>query len=306
MSIEVAALVKTYGEVRAVDNLTFTAPSGKVTGFLGPNGAGKSTTMRMIIGLDHPTSGCATIGGRPFSDFTNPVREVGVLLDAASAPSRMSARTHLRWIAQAARIPRDRADEIMELVGLGSAASRRIGSFSLGMRQRLGIAVAILGDPGTILLDEPVNGLDPEGIRWVRDLMRSMADEGRTVLISSHLMSETQQVADRVVVIARGRLLRDMPTKELMSNVPGDDTRVRCNDPGALSRALERHGARVRREDSAAVDLFVRGVTPETIGEIALQSHVVIHLLTPVAADLEDVFMQLTSAENLQTGRTAE
>lgn len=306
MSIEVAALVKTYGEVRAVDNLTFTAPSGKVTGFLGPNGAGKSTTMRMIIGLDHPTSGCATIGGRPFSDFTNPVREVGVLLDAASAPSRMSARTHLRWIAQAARIPRDRADEVMELVGLGSAASRRIGSFSLGMRQRLGIAVAILGDPGTILLDEPVNGLDPEGIRWVRDLMRSMADEGRTVLISSHLMSETQQVADRVVVIARGRLLRDMPTKELMSNVPGDDTLVRCNDPGALSRALERHGARVRREDSAAVDLFVRGVTPETIGEIALQSHVVIHLLTPVAADLEDVFMQLTSAENLQTGRTAE
>ena len=296
MAIELDHLTKTYRTRRAVDDLTFTAHSGKVTGFLGPNGAGKSTTMRIVLGLHRPTSGRATIDGRRLADFPNPLREVGALLDTAGAPSRMTAITHLRWLAQAARIPRARADEVLGLVGLDSVAGRHIGSFSLGMRQRLGIAAALLGDPATIILDEPVNGLDPDGIRWIRALMAEMAAEGRTVLVSSHLMGETQQVADRIVVIGQGRLIADRATPDLIASVPGDHVRVHGSDPEALHRVLSNAGACVRREVEDDRVLTVRGLEPRTIGELALTHRIPLQLLAPVAVQLEDVFMELTAA----------
>lgn len=296
MAIEVEALSKTYGSVGAVEGLSFVAPAGKVTGFLGPNGAGKSTTMRMILGLDHPTSGRATIGGRAFAGYPNPVREVGALLDAGNAPARMKARTHLRWIAEAAQISPDRVDNVLELVGLASARHRRIGTYSLGMRQRLGIATAILGDPETLLLDEPVNGLDPDGIRWMRALLRGMADEGRTVLVSSHLMSETQQIADQIVVIAQGRLIADMPTNELLMSMPSAVVRVRCSDPDLLAKSVNRRGGSVFRGDPTNDDLTIQGISPETIGELASDQQIAIYLLAPASGGLEEAFIQLTKS----------
>lgn len=305
--IEVANLTKTYRSTLAVDDLSFTAPSGMVTGFLGPNGAGKSTTMRMILGLDHPTRGEATIDGRRFSALRNPLHEVGSLLDAASAPARMTARNHLRWIAQAARISKSRVDEVLDTVGLSSVDHRRIGSFSLGMRQRLGIAAALLGDPATVLLDEPVNGLDPEGVRWIRGLMQDMAAEGRTVLVSSHLMAETQQVADRVVVIGQGRLIADQPLTDLINRVAGDRVRVRSSDQEGLARVLADADASV---DLTTDDvLTVSDLTPEQIGELALRAGIALHLLAPRTSRLEDAFMELTASATTHargTGWTGE
>ena len=304
--IEVAHLSKSYGSTAAVQDLSFTAPSGQVTGFLGPNGAGKSTTMRMILGLDHPPAGRATPNGRPFSAFRNPLREVGSLLDAASAPARMTARNHLRWLARAANLSQHRVDELLETVGLASVAHRRIGSFSLGMRQRLGIAAALLGDPGTVLLDEPVNGLDPEGVRWIRQLMQDMAADGRTVLVSSHLMAETQQVADRVVVIGQGRLIADQPLTELMDRVAGDRVQVLSADQGSLADALRDAGGSVDVADAAADDppLSVSGLTSQRIGTLAHDAGIALHLLAPRTTRLEDAFMELTESATSHAHRT--
>ncbi|MBF8192618.1 ATP-binding cassette domain-containing protein [Nonomuraea sp. K274] len=235
--IEALHLTKRHRAVTAVDDLSFTAPDGQVTGFAGPNGSGKTSTMRMVAGLDHPTSGTAVIDGRPLREHRAPQRVVGVMLDARSSPEAMTARAHLRWLAAAGRIPGRRADELLEEVGLAGAASRRIGALSLGMRQRLGIAAALLGDPGTLILDEPVNGLDPDGVRWVRRLLRRLAAEGRCVLVSSHLMAEMQQTADRVVMIGAGRLLAEIDLGELAPGTSVEDVYVQVTSHAAQYRA---------------------------------------------------------------------
>ncbi|GAB2923703.1 ABC transporter ATP-binding protein [Rhodococcus aerolatus] len=290
--IEVRNLTKTYGATRAVDDLTFTIAPGTVTGFLGPNGAGKSTTMRMILGLDRPTSGTALVFGKPYAELKNPLTQVGALLDAKWVHPNRSARAHLRWMAAANKLPASRVDEVLDLVGLSSVAGKRAGQFSLGMSQRLGIAGALLGDPGVLLFDEPVNGLDPEGIAWIRTFMQRLATEGRTVLVSSHLLSEMAQTADHLVVIGRGRLISDSSTADFVARASDSSVRVRSPRLDLLRSAITSAGMTIREESHDA--LVVADTTPERIGELAAEHGVVLHELSPQRGSLEQAFMSLT------------
>ncbi len=294
--IEVRGLSKRYGETLAVDDLSFDVAPGVVTGFLGPNGAGKSTTMRMILGLDRPSAGSATVGGRSYQDLRAPMREVGALLDPKAVHPGRTARAHLRWLARAGGVPRTRVDEVLDLVGLATVADKRVGGFSLGMYQRLGIAAALLGDPGTLLFDEPVNGLDPEGILWVRGLMKDLAAEGRTVFVSSHLMGEMQQTADRVVLIGRGRLIADVDVAELTGRASGDRVKVASPQSAELAALLAGEGAMVGDAPNGAADggLLVSGMEARRIGDVAAEHGIRLHELSPRRTSLEDAFMELT------------
>ncbi|MGE0227615.1 MAG: ABC transporter ATP-binding protein [Dehalococcoidia bacterium] len=289
--IELKNLSKRYGDTFAVDGLSFAVAPGRVTGFLGPNGAGKSTTMRMILGLDAPTSGEVTVNGRAYRDVPAPMREVGALLDAKGIQGGRSARNHLRWIARAAGLPASRVDEVLELVGLRDVANRKAGGFSLGMSQRLGIATALLGNPGTLILDEPVNGLDPDGIRWIRSLLQHLASEGRTILLSSHLMSEMEETADHVVVIGRGRLIADTAIAAFTQRSSGSHVRVVSPCATDLGPLLEEAGAVVTSQDGA---LVVTGMETPQIAGIASHHGIEIHELSLRRATLEEAFMELT------------
>ncbi len=291
--IEVNNLTKRYGSKVAVDGVSFTVPSGQVTGFLGPNGAGKSTTMRVIMGLDRATGGSATIDGRTYADQRAPLRHVGALLEAKAVHPGRSAHAHLLALAQTHGLPRRRVDEVIDLVGLGSVAGRRAGGFSLGMGQRLGIAVALLGDPSTIILDEPVNGLDPDGVIWIRTLLRSLAAEGRTVLVSSHLMSEMALTAEHLIIVGRGRLLADTTVDELIATATDRPVRVTSPDAAALTDMLPRHGAAVT--SLAADRLSVQGVGADVIGDLAARHGLRLHELHTTAASLEEVYLALTN-----------
>jgi ABC-2 type transport system ATP-binding protein len=289
--IELDHLSKRYGDKLAVDDLTFSVQPGLVTGFLGPNGAGKSTTMRMILGLDAPTSGRVTVNGRAYRDLKAPLHEIGALLEARAIHTGRSAYHHLLAMAQTHGIPRARVDEVIELVGLQGVARRRAGGFSLGMGQRLGIASALLGDPATLILDEPANGLDPEGILWIRTLLRNLAADGRTVFLSSHLMSEMAQTADHLVVIGRGRLIADTTVAEIVAEASKDAAvRVRTPDAGRLRELL----GDVRVEARERGVLEVHGRSSQEIGELAARDGLVLHELTPQTASLEEAFMRLT------------
>ena len=290
--IELEGLTKRYGEKVAVNNLTFAVRPGIVTGFLGPNGAGKSTTMRMILGLDLPTSGTVTVDGRRYQGTVWPLHEVGALLDARAVHPGRSAYNHLYSLAAANGIARGRVDEVLNQVGLTSVARKRVGGFSLGMSQRLGIAGALLGDPGTLLFDEPVNGLDPDGILWIRTLMRSLADEGRTVLVSSHLMSEMALTADHLLVIGKGRLLADTPLSELIARNSEERVEVRAADPQRMAADLRVVGARVMMEPDGT--LGVLGLESKQIGELAAERGHVLHQLRDVTASLEEAYFRLT------------
>jgi ABC-2 type transport system ATP-binding protein len=290
--IEAKGLTKRYGHTVAVDGIDFQVKPGVVTGFLGPNGAGKSTTMRMILGLDLPTSGSVTVNGRCYQGEVWPLHEVGALLDARAVHPGRSARNHLLALAAANGIARSRVDEVLELVGLTSVARKRVGGFSLGMSQRLGIAGALLGDPGTLLFDEPVNGLDPDGIVWIRTLMRSLAAEGRTVLASSHLMSEMALTADHLLVIGRGRLLADTPTTELIARHSDASVQVRAADSARLTADLRAAGAQVTLEPDGSMG--VEGLDSVRIGEIAAANGHVLHQLRDVTASLEEAYFNLT------------
>jgi len=293
--ISLTNLAKRYGDKTAVDGLTLQLHPGTVTGFLGPNGAGKSTTMRMILGLDAPTSGTALIDGRPYAELEQPLRTVGALLDATAVHPARTGRDHLRAMARSQRIPASRVEDVLAQTGMTEAARRRAGTYSLGMFQRLGIAGALLGDPQVLLLDEPVNGLDPDGVRWIRTLLRSLAAQGRTVLISSHLMSEVEQTADRLVVLGRGRLITDQPMADLLA---GTGTRVRGPRLHALADALE--DARW----SAPDELTITGATPEQVGALAHELGLMVHGLSPVEPSLEESYMNLT-ANSLEYGAEA-
>ena len=302
--IEAFALSKRYGDKTAVDGLDFTVRPGVVTGFLGPNGAGKSTTMRMIVGLDRPTGGTVTVNGRPYAAHAAPLREVGTLLEARAVHTSRSAYAHLLSMAVTHGIGKARVAEVIELVGLQDVANKRAGGFSLGMGQRLGIASALLGDPATVMLDEPVNGLDPEGIRWVRDLLRGLADEGRTVFVSSHLMSEMALTAEHLIVIGRGRLLADMSMSDfIQANSSGS---VRLRSPRATELRGVLAGPGVTVTGSAADALEVTGLTATQIGEAALRAGISLHELTPTQASLEEAFMAMTgdSVEYHATSRS--
>jgi ABC-2 type transport system ATP-binding protein len=286
--IQARGLTKRYGNTVAVDGLTFDIRPGVVTGFLGPNGAGKSTTMRMMLGLDHPSAGSVSVGGRRYRDLDAPLREVGALLDAKAVHGKRSARAHLRWLAEAGGIPRTRVDEVLAEVGLAEVAGRKIDGFSLGMSQRLGIAAALLGDPAVLLFDEPINGLDPEGIRWIRTLMQRLAREGRTVVISSHVMSELEATADRVLVLGRGRMIADASVDELTRR----NGFVRVVSPDAALRdVLLDSGAVVRDE---AGGLAVSGLDAAAIGDLAAAHGLRLHELAPRRGTLEAAFMELT------------
>ena len=294
-SIDVRDLTKEYGTRRAVDHVTFGVRPGKVTGFLGPNGAGKSTTMRLVLGLDRPTSGTATVGGRPYAELTEPLRHVGALLDAQAAHGSRTGRDHLRALAASNRIPAARADAMLEETGLASVARRRVKTYSLGMRQRLGIAGALLGDPEVILLDEPSNGLDPEGIVWIRELLRRLAAEGRTVLVSSHLMNETASFADHLVVLGRGRLLADTPMRDFIDARVQPHVRVRTTDAGALKAALAGHGHdAVEHEDGHWTVTHAR---VDEIGALLSAAGVPILELASTEGTLEQAYFDLTAAE---------
>ena len=294
-SIDVRDLTKEYGTRRAVDHVTFGVRPGKVTGFLGPNGAGKSTTMRLVLGLDRPTSGTATVGGRPYAELTEPLRHVGALLDAQAAHGSRTGRDHLRALAASNRIPAARADAMLEETGLASVARRRVKTYSLGMRQRLGIAGALLGDPEVILLDEPSNGLDPEGIVWIRELLRRLAAEGRTVLVSSHLMNETASFADHLVVLGRGRLLADTPMRDFIDARVQPHVRIRTTDAGALKAALAGHGHdAVEHEDGHWTVTHAR---VDEIGTLLSAAGVPILELASAEGTLEQAYFDLTAAE---------
>ncbi|MBC6457871.1 ABC transporter ATP-binding protein [Actinomadura sp. HBU206391] len=300
--IEVRDLTKRYDAVTAVDGLSFRVMPGRVTGFLGPNGAGKSTTMRAVLGLDLPTSGAALVNGRRYAGIRRPLHEVGALLDAGAVHGGRTAYDHLRCLALANRIEAARVGAVLEQVGLAGAARRRVKDFSLGMRQRLGVAAALLGDPGVLLFDEPVNGLDPEGIRWIRGLMRSLAAEGRTVLVSSHLMSEMALTADHVLVIGRGRLITETTMAELAGRFD-QDVLVRTPDEPGLGTALRSAGATVTPEPDGG--LAVSGMTAAEIGELAMAHGIAVHELTPRSASLEEAFMRLTDdSVEYRTGGT--
>jgi ABC-2 type transport system ATP-binding protein len=290
--IEAIGLTKRYGATLAVDDLSFVVPAGQVTGFLGPNGAGKSTTMRLILGLDTPTSGSVTVNGRPYTTYRRPLLEVGALLEARTFHGGRSAYHHLLCLALSNGLPRARVDQVLELVGLRSVARKRAGGFSLGMAQRLGIAAALLGDPPVLLFDEPVNGLDPEGVLWVRTLLKSLAAEGRTVLVSSHLMSEMAITADRLVIIGRGRLIAQTTVEELLNNGSGNFVRIRSPQSDALAALLEAHGAKVVRH--ADDTLHVTDTTAEAVGELARVNSLTLQELTAQQASLEQRYMELT------------
>jgi ABC-2 type transport system ATP-binding protein len=289
--IEVHDLTKQYGDTRAVDRLSFTVQPGIVTGFLGPNGAGKTTTMRMILGLDAPTFGSATVNGQAYRDIAAPVHEVGALLDAKAVIGGCTAYQHLRWLAAAGGIARARVDEVLAVVGLSSVASRRVGGFSLGMYQRLGIAAALLGDPRILIFDEPVNGLDPEGIRWIRSLLKRLAGEGRTILLSSHLMSEMEETADHIIVISRGRLIADTSLAEFTQRSSGGHVLVVSPQRHSLVPLLEAAGATV---DVGPDAMTVIGIEAPRIGQIAAANGIELHELSPRRATLEAAFMELT------------
>ncbi|OHT88396.1 ABC transporter ATP-binding protein [Mycobacteroides saopaulense] len=294
--IELRSLTKVYGQTPAVDDLSVTIEPGVVTGFLGPNGAGKSTTLRMIVGLARPTSGTATIGGKQYHEIDHPLREVGALLDPKQFHPNRSARNHLRWIAAANDIASQRVDEVLEMVGLTDVASRHAGTFSLGMSQRLGIAVALLGDPQVLLFDEPVNGLDPEGIHWIRTLMQSLAAQGRTVLVSSHLLSEMANTADQLVVIGRGRLIAATSMHEFVSRAGADVVRVRSPQIDTLRSAAEESGFSVvgaERMGEHGV-LEISGALIEQVGELAARLGVTLYELAPQRVSLEDAYLSLT------------
>jgi ABC-2 type transport system ATP-binding protein len=290
--IEVEHLTKRYGRTLAVDDLSFSVRPGVVTGFLGPNGAGKSTTMRLILGLDIPDSGVARVNGKPYRSLHQPLRVVGALLDAKWVHPNRSARSHLRWLARSNDLPEKRVDEVLGLVGLSGVANRRAGGFSLGMSQRLGIAGALLGDPRVLLFDEPVNGLDPEGILWVRGFMRELAGQGRTVLVSSHLLSEMSLMADDLVVIGRGRLIAECSTSEFIHRAGDATVKVRAPQLSEFSKILGNAGAQVRPSGSDA--LLVSGMDSAAIGELAAANGVTLHELSPQTGSLEEAFMQLT------------
>lgn len=291
--IEAHGLTKRYGEKVAVDNVSFTVEPGRVTGFLGPNGAGKSTTMRMAVGLDHPTAGSITVNGKPFSRHKAPLREVGALLEAKAVHTGRNATNHLRGLAATHGIGRKRVDEVIEMTGLGAVAGKRVGGFSLGMGQRLGIAAAMLGDPRTLILDEPVNGLDPEGVKWVRTLVRYLADEGRTVFLSSHLMSEMAITADSLIVIGRGRIIAQGPVQEIIDSSSAASVRVRSPQAGDLATRLQGDGVTVTSVEGSLLD--ISGLTAPQVGEAAASAGIVLHELTPHRASLEDAFMSLTA-----------
>jgi ABC-2 type transport system ATP-binding protein len=289
------SLTKRFGATTAVDNLTFEVPPGEVTGFLGPNGSGKSTTMRMIMGLDVPDSGTTLIGGKPYSELAWPLREVGGLLDAKAFHPSRTARNHLRWLALTNDIPLRRVDEVLDQVGLTSVAGRRAGKYSLGMGQRLGIAATLLGDPGVLLFDEPVNGLDPEGIRWVRHFLRGLAAEGRTVFVSSHLISEMSLTADRLIVIGRGRLIAETSVADFVTRCGPRAVKLVTPDQPRFLAALTASGATVAAGDDGS--LTVERLTASQIGDLAARDGLRVHELTPMAASLEDAFMELTQDE---------
>ena len=294
--IVVDKLTKQYKKVRAVDGLSFSVRSGRVTGFLGPNGAGKTTTLRMLLNLVTPTAGTATIGGRRYADLEHPVRHVGAVLEASSAHRGRTGINHLRVICAAAGLPAERADQALALVGLTPAARRKFKGYSLGMKQRLGIAAAMVGDPRVLILDEPANGLDPEGIRWLRDLLRTLAAEGRTILVSSHLLGEMQQLADDVVIVAGGRLIRQGPVDEVLGSMTGvAQVRVRTPQAAELTDAL----APLNATASPLPDgtLLVTGADAATVGHAAFTAGVELHELVGERADLEHVFLQLTAGQ---------
>ncbi|MFB6614934.1 ATP-binding cassette domain-containing protein [Streptomyces sp. NPDC085524] len=292
-TIEIRELTREYGTTRAVDRLTFDVLPGRVTGFLGPNGAGKSTTMRLLLGLDRATSGTATIGGRQFTAFADPLRRVGALLDPQSIHGGRTARDHLRILAASNGIPARRVEEVLEQAGMASAAKRRVKTFSLGMRQRLGIAAALLGDPGVLLLDEPTNGLDPEGIIWIRELMRGLAAEGRTVLVSSHLMSETSTLADHLVVLGAGRLLADTSMEEFIDARSTPRVRLRTTDPIRLRAALARDGYALLEADGGRWS--VDGIQAEQLGIMAAREGIPMLELSDERASLEQAYLDLTA-----------
>jgi ABC-2 type transport system ATP-binding protein len=293
--IEAEGLTKNYGEQRAVDTLSFTVRPGVVTGFLGPNGSGKSTTMRLILQLDAPTAGDVTVNGKHYREHAAPLHEVGALLEARSVHTGRSAYHHLLALAQTHGIARHRVDELIDLVGLHEVARKRAGKFSLGMGQRLGIAAALLGDPATVMLDEPVNGLDPEGIHWMRNLLKGLAAEGRTVFVSSHLMSEMALTADHLIVIGRGRKIADMSTEEFIRQASGNLVHVRSPQAAELEAQLT--GPDVTVTGLAEGLLEVRGLTAAQIGAAAAANRLVLHELTPQQASLEEAFMTLTREE---------
>ena len=307
--IEVAGLTKQYGAVKAVDGLTFTVKPGIVTGFLGPNGAGKSTTMRMILGLDRPTSGHALIEGKPYNQLKQPLRTVGALLDAKWVHPNRSARAHLEWMAASNGIPKSRVEEVLRLVGLSEVAKKNAGGFSLGMSQRLGLAGALLGDPKVLLFDEPVNGLDPEGIVWIRKFMQRLAAEGRTVLVSSHLLSEMAQTAEHLVVIGRGRLISDSSVQSFIDHASEASVRVRSPQLDALRSALTSAGLTVREPGAGKElqpSLVVVNSTTDAIGDIAGKSGIVLHELSSQRGSLEEAFMKLTGDDVQYHGAEAE
>ena len=291
--IEAVNLTKRYGHKTAVDNISFTVEPGTVTGFLGPNGAGKSTTMRMIMGLDKPTGGQVTVNGRPYRELSAPLCEVGALLDAKGLHGSRSARNHLRQLAASNGIPAKRVDEVLDITGLTSVAKKRVKGFSLGMGQRLGIAAALLGDPGVLLFDEPVNGLDPEGVKWVRETCRRLAGEGRTVFISSHLMSEMAQTADQLLVIGRGRILSTGRVDDVIASATTD--RVRVASPQATRLAELMAARNLAARPVAPSVLETTDATAAAIGELAAQGGIVLHELTTIHASLEEAYLNLTS-----------
>src|SRR5438270_2755635 len=293
--IEARALTKDYGEKRAVDDLTFSVRPGIVTGCMGPNGSGKSATMRLILGLDGPTAGGVTVNGKRYRDHQAPLFEVGALLEARAVHTGRSAFYHLLALARTHGIPRRRVDELIDLVGLREVARKRAGKFSLGMGQRLGIAAALLGDPSTVMLDEPVNGLDPEGIHWMRSLLKGLAAEGRTVFVSSHLMSEMSLTADHLIVIGRGRKIADTSTSECLSAASGNVVRVRSPQAAELGRLLLTQDVTVEALEPGYLE--VRGLTAVQIGDVAAEKGFALHELTPQQASLEEAFMDLTKED---------
>ena len=293
--IEARSLTKRFGKKTAVDAADFTVHPGKVTGFLGPNGAGKSTTMRMIVGLDRPSAGSVTVNGRPYREHKAPLREVGVLLDAKAVHTGRSAYNHLRAMAATHDIPASRVNEVIQLTGLESVARKRVGGFSLGMGQRLGLAAALLGDPATLILDEPVNGLDPEGVQWVRRLVRHLASEGRTVLLSSHLMSEMSLTADHIIVLGRGRVIADAPVADIISAATRSTVRVRSPHSTHLATLFAQPDVTVTNIEHDVLE--IAGVTASEIGDQAARAGIVLHELTPVSASLEEAYMELTQDE---------
>jgi ABC-2 type transport system ATP-binding protein len=290
--IDASNLTKRYGDKTAVDDLTFTVKPGVVTGFLGPNGSGKSTTMRLILGLDAPTKGNVTVGGKAYRDYPAPLHEVGILLEARSVHTGRSAYHHLLALAQTHGIPRSRVQELIKLVGLEEVARKRAGQFSLGMGQRLGIAAALLGDPEVLILDEPINGLDPEGIHWIRDLLKRLAAEGRTVFLSSHLMSEMSLTADHLIIVGRGRLIRDVGLAEFVNEWSTNVVRVRSPEAAQLREVILGPDVRVSSEGPGVLE--VEGLTAEQIGEAAAHNGFVLHELTAEKTSLEEAFMELT------------